>query len=481
MTEKYDVLVIGGGVIGAQTLRELARKRLRIALLEKEHDLAAGATGANSAVIHAGYDPELGTNKAYFNIRGSRMYQQLCRELDIAYKPYPSLVAAYDQEQADKVAALVRRGKDYGVEGVRLLGRRELGEIEPNISDDAVCALYAPTSAVIEPWMAAIGAAENAVDNGAAVFLDAEVTAMAKTADGYIAACADGREFHARVVINAAGLGAERIHSLVSQPSFKMRPRRGSYIVLDNADLVNNILFPCPTEEGKGMLITPEAHGKTMLGPDSRTGGSDDDVDIDDILQIRETVSRYLCRPIPFSSAIRIFAGVRPGADRGDFIIEQPADTPGFIDVAGIDSPGLASAPAIARHVAGMAAGLLGARDDPRFDPCCRPRVRFNQLSYAQRGRLIGKDAKYSHIVCRCEVVTEAEIIDAIRRSCGAVSVTGAKLRAGCGLGRCQSGCCQPEVVEILARELGISETDVLYSGPGSNILTGSLKKGELA
>jgi len=479
MAEKYDVLVIGGGVTGAQILRELARYRLRIALLEKEHDLACGATGANSAIIHAGYDPEPGTKKAYFNVLGSRMYEQVCRELDILYKHCPSLVIAYDEEQAGTVAELVRRGQGYGVEGVKLIDKRELEGLEPNISESAVCALYAPSSAIIEPWMAAIGAAENAMDNGAVVFLNAEVTDISKITDGYIINCADGREFAAGVVINAAGLGAAKIHNMICAPSFEIKPRRGSYAVLDCENLVKNILFPCPTNEGKGILITPEFHGKTMLGPDSRpVDGGESDVDMDDIAKIRGIVPRYLKREIPFAAAMRTFAGVRPAADRGDFIIEQPAGAPGFIDVAGIESPGLASAPAIARHVAGMSAALLDAKKDPRFNPCCRPRARSRLLDYARREELIKKDAKFSRVICRCEAVTEADIIDAIRRSCGASGIKGVKIRAGSGFGRCQGGFCQPEVLEILARELGIPEDEVLYNGPGSNVLTGKLKKG---
>lgn len=468
----YDVIVIGGGVTGALTLRELSKYSLKLLLLEAGNDLASGATRANSAIIHAGYDPLPGTKKAYFNVRGAEMYPELCEKLDIPYEPIPSLVAAYGGEQAGTVEKLYARGVENGVPELRIISRAELRRVEPNISENAECALFAGSSAIVEPWTVAIAGAENACDNGAEVLLGHSVTAIEKTGDGFTVTAehkSEKKTFRASCVVNAAGVCADDIHNMVAAPSYKITGKRGQYYVLDKqaAGLVRNILFPCPTEKGKGMLILPEIHGRVLLGPDSEAAEDKTNVRTtrDGLSRVRETVEKYLSVRIPFDLTIRTFSGVRPSSDRGDFIVEECPDVRGFFEAAGIESPGLASSPAIAEYMAGLVATHLGV-SRKRTDFRAARRQRFKTPAAAAAG-VPGS----SNIICRCERVSEAEIIDSIRRNCGARTVKGVKLRTGAGAGGCQGGYCQPEVVAVLARELGIDKSEVLYDGEGSNIL----------
>ncbi len=466
--KKYDVAVIGGGVTGALTLRELAACGYKCVLFEAGSDLASGATRANSAIIHAGFDPKPGSLKAQMNVLGASLYPELARSLDFPFLEMPSLVTAFSPEEEETVEMLFSRGKTNGVKGLKILTRAQLQAMEPNIAPTAGPALFAP-SAIVEPWSVAIAAAENAADNGAEVLRSAPVTAIEATGDGFVIT-ARGQRFGALAVVNASGIHAAEVHSLLAPPSFKMIPKRGQYFVLDRGarGLVNNILFPCPSAKGKGMLIFPEIHGRIMVGPDSEAISDLDGTETErlSIAVIRDAVKKYLKVPIPYNLSIRTFAGVRPASDRGDFIIEECSQFPGFFDAAGIESPGLASAPAIAKKLCGLVSDRLGARQAPDFNPCRRPR-----LTTAKAAELGAEGA--STIVCRCEKVSEAEIVDCIRRSCGAVTVKGVKMRTGSGAGGCQGGYCQPEIVKLLSRELGIPPEEVLYDEPGSNILTG--------
>lgn len=471
--KEFDAAVIGGGVTGTLALRELTALGYRCCLLEAGSDLASGATRANSAIIHAGFDPLPGTKKARLNVLGAGLYPELAKKLDIPYRPVPSLVAAFSPEECGAVDTLYRRGLENGVSGLRILSKSELSRLEPNISESAECALFAP-SAIVEPWTVAIAAAENAADNGAEVFRSCRVTEIGQSSDGYVlTARRPGDEtltLRARAVVNAAGVHADEVHALLAPPDYKITGKRGQYLVLDRgaAGLVNNILFPCPSEKGKGMLIFPEIHGRIMIGPDSEAVPDRDGTETVSagLAAVKAAVAKYLRVPVPYGLTIRTFAGVRPAADRGDFIIEEAPGLPGFFDAAGIESPGLASAPAVAREIAALVGSRLGKRSLPDFNPFRRPRLTSAQA--AARG-IEGA----STVVCRCEKVSEAEIVDAIRRRCGATTVKGVKLRTGSGAGGCQGGYCQPEIVKILARELGIDPCRVLYDGEGSNILTG--------
>lgn len=474
--KKFDVAVIGGGVTGTLALRELTAKGFKCILFEAGSDLASGATRANSAIIHAGFDPKPGSLKGKMNVRGAELYPELAKELDFPFLPMPSLVTAFAPEEEATVEELLERGINHGVKGLKTITKSELLALEPNISDIARCALFAP-SAIVEPWSVAIAAAENAVDNGAEVFRSAPVTAIEPANDGYaVTATCKGEKLTvlASAVVNAAGVHAAEVHGLLETPSYKMTPKRGQYFILDRGakGLVNNVLFPCPSEKGKGMLIFPEIHGRIMIGPDSERIFDLDGIDteVNSINAIRDAVKKYLRVPIPYGLTIRTFAGVRPAADRGDFIIEESESYAGFFDAAGIESPGLASAPAVAKEICALVCNRLGAgKSTESFNPCRRRRI---TTTIAAEEGVAGS----STIVCRCEKVSEAEIVDCIRRNCGAVTVKGVKMRTSSGAGGCQGGYCQPEIVKILSRELGIPPEEVLYDEEGSNILVGKIR-----
>ncbi len=474
MREAFDVIIVGGGIVGTLALRELSKYMLSVLLLEAGSDLASGATRANSAIVHAGYDPVPGTNKAIYNVKGAAMYEQLCKELDVVYKPLPSLVVAYEEEEEQTLHELYLRGLENGVRELSLISKDMLLEMEPNVADSARGALLARGSAIIEPWMAAIAAAENACDNGAEVLFNHKVVDMKRNGDLFWVLAdniGESREFHARAVINAAGVNADDIHNMVAEPSYKITGRRGQYYVLDKAagGIVNNILFPCPSPKSKGMLILPEIHGRILVGPDSEicSDKSDTRTTRTGLDIVRETVGTNLKVKIPYDLTIRTFSGVRPTPDTGDFIIGACSEVPGFIEAGGIESPGLASAPAIAERLRELVLEFFGERKEKTtFQNMRKPSF---DTAQAARSGVFGA----SHIVCRCEGVSEAEIVDCIHRNCGARTVKGVKLRTGAGVGGCQGGFCQPEVVRILARELKKDASEILYDGPGSNILIG--------
>ena len=473
-----DVIVIGGGVVGCLTLRALASWKLRVRLIEKQYDLASGATMANSAIVHAGYDPEPGTRKARFNAEGNRLYPALARELDFLFLPTPSLVTAFGEEQEETLEKLLARGRENGVEGLSILRGEELFRAEPRLSEKVTAALRAPTAGITEPWSVAITAAENAADNGALLNLGEEVTGLSRLPDG-ILVTTDKGEYKARAVVNAAGVWADRIHDMLLPHAFSIRPRLGQYYLLDRkvGDLVKNTLFACPTREGKGVLLSPSVHGKLLIGPDAREVSDREltPTDAEGLRFVRESAARFLREPLPMNLTIRTYAGIRPTPDTGDFIVGK-TDVPGFYQAAGIESPGLASAPAIARELSETVARDLGAAKREDFNPFRRKQIRLNRMSEEEKRDLISRDSRYAVIVCKCEKVSEAEIVDAIHRNAGARSVKGVKKRVGAGFGRCQAGFCQPVVVSILARELGIPKDQVLYDGPGSEILKGKVK-----
>lgn len=479
----YDVLIIGGGVCGALILRELSRYKLKLLLLDKENDIANCTTMANSAIIHAGFDPKPDTLKAKFNLAGNLLYKNLCSELDVLYKSLPSLVVAFSADEMKTVESLYKNGIQYGVPDIHIIDKEKLKELEPNVSNNAVGALYAKSSAIVEPWSVAICATENAVDNGAEVLLKKKVIAIEKIGDSFLVHTADGQAYQAKIVINASGVSAEKIHNMICPPSYKIKGRKGNYFVLDKQanDIVRNIFFPCPNEKGKGILITPVIHDKIMIGPDSEfvSDAEDNSTEAEGLLRIKNMTSSYLDIDLPLNLAIRSFAGIRATSDTEDFIITEDPTVKGFIDVAGIDSPGLASAPAIAVYVKDLALNILGdIQINEDFNPYRRPQIRFSRLSKESQIELIKNDYRYSHIVCKCEKITEAEIVDCIHRNCGATTIKAVKKRAGSGFGRCQGGFCQPTVLDIISRELKIKKQEVLYDKEGSNILIAQTKTG---
>lgn len=474
----FDVAIIGCGVIGAATAYTLARYQLKVLVLEAENDVADGTTKANSAIIHAGYDPEPGTRMARLDVLGNRLAGEICERLDVPFKRNGSLVLAFSEEEIPHLKKLYSNGVANGVPGIRLLDADQVRELEPNLSDRVVAALYAPSAGVISPWEYALAMAQVAVRNGVRLERGSRVTAIRKLeGEGYELHTETG-DYQARRVINAAGLHSEEIHNMVAPPSFHIQPTRGQYYLLDKSEgsRVNCVIFQCPTKLGKGILVSPTVHGNLIVGPDAELVDGDDTSTAAAALEQVAELGRKSVPSVDLRASIRNFAGVRANSDRGDFVIEEAA--PGFIDLAGIKSPGLSSAPAIALEAVELLKGTgLELREDPDFVDG-RRRPRFKELSEAEKRALIAKDPAYGRVICRCETVTEGEILEAVRAPIPPVSVDGVKRRCSAGMGRCQGGFCGPRVLEILSRELHRDPTEILKDKAGTVILTRQTKQG---
>ena len=475
----YDVIVIGAGVVGGMIARKLAAYDLKICIVEKENDVAMGATKANSSIVHAGFDAKVGSLKALLNVRGSEMMPQVTRELGVKYHNNGSLVIGFNETDRATIEELLERGKLNGVKNLRIVEKDELKKIEPNISDNVTCALYAPTGAITCPYELTIAAVGNAMDNGVELKLNFAVEEMKELDDGYEVLAADGQSVKTKYVIDSAGLYSDRIAQMIGDDSFHVHPRRGEYILLDRecGNLVSHTIFRTPTKMGKGILISPTVDGNLLLGPTSvdmedkedksTTAGGFADV----ICQAQENVDG-----IEFGKTITSFCGLRAVGSTGDFIIK--ASKPGFITLAGIESPGLSAAPAIAEYVTELlkeqGLELVGKAD---FNPIRKPQHAFREATIEEKNEIIRQDSSYGKIVCRCETVTEGEILAAIRTNPGARDLDGVKRRTRAQMGRCQGGFCGPQIVELLAKELGIPYEEVTKSGNGSFINMGKTKE----
>lgn len=473
----FDVAVIGTGVIGATIARELSKYNLSVVMLEKENDVSCGTTKANSAIIHAGFDAPASSNKGKYNAAGNPMFDELCKELSVPFKRIGSLVLAFSEEEVDTLNELKVNGDQLGVPNLKVVDQATLRQMEPNVSEEALAALYAPSAGIIEPWELAMAAAENAAENGAEVKFNFEVTQITKTPEGYFDIHSNNERIIAKAVVNAAGVYADQVYRMVnSNAEFSIHPRRGQYYLLDKTagELVNHVLFPCPTKMGKGILVVPTIDGNILVGPDS------EDLDEAEKESVETTAERMslikkeagkLCKVIPFRETITTFAGLRAEPSGGDFIIGE-SSVSHFYNVAGMKSPGLSSAPAIAKDIAKMVCQGLGVSEKRAdFNPIRRPRTKMEHLTDAEKQALIEKDPRYGRIICRCEMITEGEIVDAIHRKVGGRSINGIKRRVRPGAGRCQGGFCGPRVMEILSRELGIELLDVVQEGPDSQLL----------
>ena len=473
----YDVAIIGCGVIGAAAAYTLAQYDLKVLVLEAENDVAAATTKANSAIIHAGYDPEPGTRMARLNVMGSAMTEDICRKLDVPYKKIGSLVLAFSEEELVHIRKLYENGVVNGVLGLRLLDAGEVRQMEPELNGEVKGALYAPSAAIINPWEYALAMAQAAVQNGVVLRRSHRVTAITQMGEGY-RLTAGGALFEARRVINAAGICADQVHNMAAAPTFKMIPNRGQYYLLDKSEgeRVKHVIFQCPTKAGKGVLVAPTVHGNLIVGPDSEDVEGDDTATARPGLSYVAETAKKSVPGLDLRAYIRNFAGVRAATDRDDFIIERAA--PGFIDLAGIKSPGLSSAPAIALEALSLLKedGLSPQKKaDFRAE---RRRIRFKELSAAQKQALIERQPAYGRVICRCETVTEGEILEAIHAPIPPLSVDAVKRRCNAGMGRCQGGFCGPRVLDILSRELRLDPTDVLKDKAGTCILTAETKEG---
>ena len=471
---KYDVAVIGAGVVGSLITRELSKYNIKIALLERCNDCAMGATKANSAIVHAGFDAKPGTLKAKLNVRGVELMKKFCKELNVPLKNNGALVVAFSEEEMPHLEELLKRGEENGVPELRIVKRDELKQLEPNIGDTAVGALVAPTSSIVCPYELTIAGVENAVTNGAEFIRNCEVTGI-KSENGEFVLTTTAGEITAKYVINAAGVHSGKIAKLIGDNSVEIIVRHGDYYLLDKSQgtLASHTIFQCPTKMGKGVLVSPTVDGNLIVGPSA--SDIDDGNDVATTAEGLDGIYSAATKSVPAVSlrnAITSFSGNRAHPTTDDFIIGSSDVNKNFINVAGIESPGLSSAPAIAEMVEGIMTELTGGMDKKEnFDPIRPEPVRFRHMSTEERAKLIEKNKAYGRIVCRCETITEGEILDAIHAPAGARDVDGVKRRTRAGMGRCQGGFCGSKVVEILARELGVPMNEITKFGGESKIM----------
>lgn len=474
----FDVAVIGGGVIGGMILRKLSSYNLKICLIEREYDVCMGQSKANSGIVHAGFDAKEGSLKAKFNVLGNSMMKKVTEDLGVKYLNNGSLVVAFSDEEVEALQELKVRGENNGVKGLEIIDKSRLKQLEPNISDSAVAALLAPTGGIVCPYELTIASIGNAMDNGAELFLNFDTQSISK-GDCFTLKSADGREIRSKLIINCAGYGSQRVAKLVGDESFKIGGRRGEYILLDreSGDFVSHTLFFTPTKKGKGILVSPTVDGNILLGPTADEVDKNNTDTTADGLKSVLTKANEMCKGVPSYNAITSFSGVRTYCDKHDFIIEESKVVDGFINCVGIESPGLTSAPAIAEFVTEELVSkhvkLCKKKD---FISKRKPDYFFARLTDKEKNEIIKKDPSYGRIVCRCEQITEGEIIRALTENPKASDIDGVKRRTRAGMGRCQGGFCQPYVAELISRIKDISLGEVTKNGKGSELLVGKSK-----
>lgn len=474
----YDVAIIGCGITGAAAAYELSRYCLSTVVLEKRNDVCDATTKANSAIIHAGYDPLPGTLMAKLNVRGSALAKELCQKLDVPYRQIGSLVLAFNEAELNTIQVLYERGLKNGVPGISLLSASEVQEMEPELAKNVAGALYAPSAAIVSPWEYGIALAETAVKNGVELHRSTEVQAIDKIDGGWRLRTNTG-DVEAKYIINAAGVDSGSIHNMAAEPNFRIYANRGEYYLLDKSEgtRVGHVIFQCPNENGKGVLVSPTAHGNLIVGPNAQA--VEDAEDVSNTAMGLDFVKQAALRSVPsisFRDNIRNFAGLRANSDRDDFIIQIAA--PGFIDLAGIKSPGLSAAPAIAEYAVELLQKEgLHTEEKSSWDGT-RRKIRFKELTAEEKNRMIRENPAYGRVICRCETITEGEILDALHSPIPPCSIDGVKRRAGNGMGRCQGGFCGPRVLDIMAREYHVAPEEILQDVDGSYILIGETKQG---
>lgn len=474
----YDVVIIGAGVSGSASARELSRYKLNACVIEKTEDVCSGTSKANSGIVHAGFDAPEGSLMAKLNVEGNLMMEELSKELDFPFKKNGSLVICLSEEDMPKLKALYDRGIRNGVKELKILNKEEVLELEPNITDDVYAALYAPTGGIVCPFGLNIALAENANTNGIEFRFNTEAQDIEKIDGGFIIKTNQG-DIKTKYIVNAAGVYADKFHNMVSQNKINITARKGEYCLLDKTagNHVSRTIFALPGKMGKGVLVSPTAHGNLIVGPTSTD--IDDKEGVNTTREGLDTVigkSSMNVKNIPMRQVITSFSGLRAHEDNHEFIIKELEDAKGFIDCAGIESPGLTSSPAIGKMVADILKEKLNLEENPNFIGTRKGILDPNTLSLEERNQLIKEQPAYGNIICRCEMITEGEIIDAIRRPLGAKSLDGVKRRTRAGMGRCQAGFCSPKTMEILERELSISMFDITKAGGESNMVLGLVK-----
>lgn len=469
-----DIIIIGGGIVGCALARELSRFCADVLVLEKGNDVSVGTTKANSGIVHAGYDAKPNSAKARFNVLGNAMFDRLSEELEFPFRRNGSMVLCFDGTQLGNLEALMQRGVENGVSGLSIVRDNDkIRNLEPYVSQNAVAALVAPSGGIVSPYEMAIAFAENAVANGAEFRFLSEIVGIDKPESCFTVRCADGSAYSAKIVVNCAGVFADKINNFVNAASFSITPRKGDYVLMDKTCgyLANHTLFQMPAKMGKGVLVTPTCHGNILVGPSATDVESKEDV-ATTAEELNESFTKALLTVPTLSrrNIITQFSGLRAHADTDDFIVGE-SETKGFFNIAGIESPGLTAAPAIAAEIAAQIADKLNLRQNVNFEPHRKAIPHFCTLSDEERQRLIAENPLFGKVVCRCEVVTEGEIVESIRRNPGAKDLDGVKRRVRAGMGRCQAGFCTARVMEILSRELGCDFGEITKRGGKSFIV----------
>lgn len=493
MPETYDVIIIGGGAVGCMVARFLSRYRLSILLIEKEADIGMGASSANSAIIHAGYDPLPGTLKAKMNVAANLMWDTLAGELNIPFQRRGDYVVAIGPQELAKLELLLEQGRKNGVPGMHIISAEEMRHREPNINPEVSGALWAPTGGICDPFAISIAAAENAAQNGVRILLETAFEDFIMDGKRIVGVKTNRGDFGCRWAVNAAGLYSDVVmHKAGVRPEFKITPRRGEYCILDRAEItINNVLFPVPSEISKGILVTATLHGNTIVGPNAQDIEDKEDraVTYEGLGELWDGAHKLVPSLSP-RHVIAVFAGLRasgnascetPGVDyHHDFIIEIPREVQGLVNLGGIESPGLTSAPAIALRVVELLKDAGEKLEEkPNWQPIRPPRPRFRDLSHEEQKRLIEVDPRYGRIICRCEMVTEGEIVAEIHAPIPARTYDAIKRRTWLGTGRCLGSFDMPRVVDLLAQELGVSPLEITKKGPGSEFLVRPTKQVE--
>ncbi len=492
----YDAAIIGAGIVGAAAARELSRYTANVCVIEKESDVSCGTSKANSGIVHAGYDPEPGTLMARFNAEGNRMFPALAEELHFDFRQTGSLVVAFSEDEKKHLEKLERRGKENGVAGLSVIGRDELRRMEPNIGEDAAAALFAPSAGITSPYQAAWSLAENAARNGVRFMLNTEVHAIVPPGadDQYFTIHTGRGDIRSKYVVNAAGVFSDEISRMAGGRPFVIVPRRGEYCLLDNAckDLVSHVIFQIPGPLGKGVLVTPTVDDNILIGPSAEDGNGKSDTGTTRTGQeyVIDRAERSV-PDIPRRNIINSFSGIRalayerdaegnPAAPVGDFIVEEDERVPGLIHAAGISSPGLTAAPAIALRIVELLenAGLV-LHQNRDFIPVHKGIESFKRASPERRLRLVEENPLYGRIICRCEMITEAEIVQAVHSAIGADTLDGVNRRTRAGMGRCQGGFCLPRITAIISREKNIPMINVTKNGGCSYILNSRTRQGD--
>lgn len=470
----YDVVIIGAGVTGSAVARELSRYQAEICVLEKAEDLCSGTSKANSAIVHAGFDAAEGSLMAKMNVRGNEMMDELSEKLDIPFERNGSLVVCIHEEEKDGLKELYDRGVANGVPGLKLLNREEALAMEPNLSDHVVAALYAPTGGIICPFRLNYAMAEQANLNGVDFCFNTAVEALQRDAEGVWHIRTSNGEYRAHCVVNAAGVYADQLHNMVSKEKIHITPRRGDYCLLDKGTkgFVKHTIFPQPTKFGKGILVTPTVHGNVLVGP-TAIDIQDKEATATTQAGIDEMIAKASMnvRDLPIRQVITSFAGLRAHEDHHEFILGEVKDAPGFVDCAGIESPGLTSSPAVGEYIGALLKEKLLLKEKAQWTETIKDILHPETLSMEERNELIRRQPAYGTIICRCESISEGEILEAIHRPLGARTLDGIKRRTRAGAGRCQAGFCSPRVMEILHRELGIPMEKISKNSGRSNIV----------